>query len=152
MWEVNFKFLVCWHWYVTMCAWLTKIENSSRSQVFLDHKLIWVKVILALNMLVSWARGKASMRERGVPLTEINSKNHLGSGIKDEGPQFFFFRARFDFCNIFYTSGIEMSQHFQGPFGPLLLSLHFEGPHQIFRVIGPRACLIGTPDTKYTKR
>ena len=44
----------------------------------------------------------------------------------------FFFRARFGFSNIFYTSVIEMSPHFHGPFGPLVLkfcgpSLNFEG-------------------------
>ena len=45
---------------------------------------------------------------------------------------FCFFRARFHFSNILYTSGIEMSQHFQGL---------FVGPHQLLRAIGPR-----TPD------
>ena len=44
----------------------------------------------------------------------------------------FFSRARFGFTNVFYTSGFEMSQHFQGPFGPLVLifcgpSINFEG-------------------------
>ena len=44
----------------------------------------------------------------------------------------FFFMTRFVFSDIFYTSGIEMSQHFPGPFGPLVvsfceLSSNFEG-------------------------
>ena len=34
-----------------------------------------------------------------------------------EDPQFFF-RAIFVLSNIVYTSGIEMSHHFQKPFGP----------------------------------
>ena len=41
-----------------------------------------------------------------------------------------FFRTRFGFSNIFYTSGTEISHHFQAPLRPL--ALHFEGPKQIF--------------------
>ena len=42
------------------------------------------------------------------------------------------FKARFGFSNVFYTSDVEMNQHFQGPFGPLVLifcgpSPNFEG-------------------------
>ena len=45
----------------------------------------------------------------------------LGSLVlKNHGPSNFF-RARFGISNIFYTSGIEVSYHFQGPFGPLVL-------------------------------
>ena len=36
-----------------------------------------------------------------------------------------------------------MSQHFQGPFGPLVLT--FCGPSPNLRAIGQRACLISTP-------
>ena len=59
-------------------------------------------------------------------------KGHLG------GLYFFFFifRARFDFSSIFYTWGIEMSQHCQGPFWPLALT--FWGHHQLLRATGPK--------------
>ena len=45
------------------------------------------------------------------------------------------------FCH-FYASGIDMSQHFQGPFGPLVRT--FCRPSPNFRAISPRACLIST--------
>ena len=50
---------------------------------------------------------------------------------KHWGPSFFF-RAIFGCSNIFYTSCIEISQHCQGPFGPLVLTFcgalpNFEG-------------------------
>ena len=35
---------------------------------------------------------------------------------------FNFFRTIFDFPNIFYTSGTEISKHFQGSFGPNIMS------------------------------
>ena len=40
------------------------------------------------------------------------------------------FRARSSFHDTFCTLGIEMSQHFQGPFGPLVLT--FSGPSPNF--------------------
>ena len=43
-------------------------------------------------------------------------------GIKKLKAIIFFFRATWDLVYIFYTSSIEMSQHFQGPFGPLVLT------------------------------
>ena len=42
--------------------------------------------------------------------------------------------SSFSKSNIFYTSGIEMSQHFQLPFGPLVFIIFF-GPHQILRAM-----------------
>ena len=49
----------------------------------------------------------------------------------------YFASARFGFCNIFYISlsGIEMSQHFQGPLG---LGLQILWPLTIFRAFDPR--------------
>ena len=38
--------------------------------------------------------------------------------------------ARFGFPNVCYTSGIQMSQHFQGPFGPFVET--FFGPSPNF--------------------
>ena len=63
------------------------------------------------------------------------------TGIKTMRAFKFFFRVRFGFSNIFYTSGIEMSQHFQGPSGQFVLT--FCGPN--LRAIGPRTHFISTP-------
>ena len=41
-----------------------------------------------------------------------------------------FFKAIFSSSSVFYTSGFEMRQHFQGPFGPLVLK--FCGPSPNF--------------------
>ena len=51
--------------------------------------------------------------------------------LKVEDPPFFF-RARFSYPDIFWTSSIGMNQHSQGPFGTLVLMFcgsltHFEG-------------------------
>ena len=60
----------------------------------------------------------------------------------------FFFQGQICFSNIFYTSGIEMSQHFQGPFGPLVLT--FCGPSPNFKGSWPEGppcygpCLFST--------
>ena len=67
------------------------------------------------------------------PLTLVNCKirgqNNLKISrttwvliLKIQGPSVFF-RTRFVFSHIFYTSGIEMSQYFQGQFGPVGLNI-----------------------------
>ena len=58
-------------------------------------------------------------------------------GLKIENPHFFFQGQ--SFIDISCTWVIEMSQHFQGPFGPLVLT--FLGPYQTLRAIGQRAAL-----------
>ena len=53
---------------------------------------------------------------------------------KTEGSQIFF-KATFGLCNIFYTSNIEISQHFQGSFGQrarLILTPEYGQGVQIF--------------------
>ena len=71
----------------------------------------------------------------------------------------FFSGLEFVFLIYFYTPGVEMSQHFQGPFRPLVLSFcgpnifkghlgpwsyHSVGPHQILRAVGMRIRFIST--------
>ena len=63
-------------------------------------------------------------------------------GLKDWEPSFYFPGQTY----IFYTSGIEMSQHFQGPCEPLVFT--FCG--QILRTVCPRAPLMLTPDQEYS--
>ena len=63
--------------------------------------------------------------------------------LRNWGPSFFF-RARFVFSDIFYPSGIEISQNYiKGHLGPW--SNHFVGPHLILRATDLRAHLISTP-------
>ena len=68
--------------------------------------------------------------------------------FKNWGPSFFF-NAWFGFSNIFYTSGIEMSQQFQGPFGPLVVT--FCRPLPNFEGDCPRIHLISTPTSRTMK-
>ena len=82
-----------------------------RGEQFYHKVLIFVATVLS----------KIKVSHKGQNKPKI-SRATLAPVSKIEGPLIFLV-DRFGFPNIIYTSGIEMSKHFQGPFGPLVLTL-----------------------------
>ena len=98
---------------------------------------MYVYVFLKLTNGQTWRVGGQRLK------LAKNLKGHFGPSSKNLRAFKFVSGVRFGFYNIFYTLGIEKGQHFQGPFGPLVLT--FCGPWPNFRAVGPIALLISTP-------
>ena len=95
-------------WHLCLCAYLCIMDPTHSMRLLysgLDR--------LFCTGIRGWKKSKIlrAIRSKGI-------KKKLGPSI--------FLRARFGFSNIVYTSGIEISQHFCGPFLPLVLP--FCGP------------------------
>ena len=88
-------------------------QLNSLIKVLIEIISIWMKIIRSFGHfqnITNAGDGKLIIEFQGPWGTLVLKK--LG------GPSFFFFffRVRFGISDIFYTSGIEMSQHVQGPF------------------------------------